>query len=98
MLKCVEHSQATELCEVNQMDLPKAIGSLHHIPAADLLQQGNRLAGEGLGIFFFLPVELLTPDADGAIRELTEKSQQQASRPQRTRMYPFLTGTLWKHL
>ena len=62
------------------MGLPKAICSLYHIPAAALLRTGSRLVREALVFLFlfFLPVELLIPDADVTIQELAEKSQQQA--------------------
>lgn len=75
------------------MGLPKAICSLYHIPAAALLQTGSRLAREALVCVFFLPAELLMPDADVTIQEVAGKSQQQAEHPQRAGTYPFLTST-----
>lgn len=62
---------------MNQMGTPKAICSLHHLPAAALLHIRKRLAGDGSGggelLLLFFPAELLIPDADVTVRTGREK-------------------------
>jgi hypothetical protein len=75
------------------MGFPKAICSLHHLPAAALLCTRNRLVGDGSGSvegFFFFPAELLIPDADVTIRTGREKSSSKQSIPPENKNVPFL--------
>lgn len=78
---------------MNQMGSPKAICSLHHLPAAALLRIRKRLAGDGSGggelLLLFYPAELLIPDADVTVRTGREKWAASRAFPQRTRTHPF---------